>query len=95
VQHDGRDCRCLVARACGGRPDAIFQRIRRRKFFGADDPRLTLRANRKRQFVPPPDAWLHEPCAGNTGFGLAIPTSALLGEISSFQTMTSFVGISE
>jgi hypothetical protein len=27
------------------------------------------------QFVPPPDAWLHEPYAGNAGFGRVISTA--------------------
>jgi hypothetical protein len=79
----------------GGQPGAIFQRIRRRKFFGADNPGATFRANRRRQLVPPPDAWPHEPHAGNAGFGPAIPSSAILGETSSFQTTTVLVGISK
>jgi hypothetical protein len=53
------------------------------EFFGPDRIRLTLRGNRRRQFVPAPDAWLHEPYAGNAGLAEFIPPPALLGEISS------------
>jgi hypothetical protein len=88
--------RRLVARASPATAVRDFsQRIRRRKFFGADNPGATFRANRRRQLVPPPDAWPHEPHAGNAGFGPAIPSSAILGETSSFQTTTVLVGISK
>lgn len=62
-------------------------------FFGPDQIRLTLRGNRKRQFVPAPDAWLHEPYAGNPGLARFIPPPALLGEISSSPATTSLASI--
>ena len=67
MQHDETRWRCLVACAYPCRPDDSFPLIRHREFFGASRIRLTLRGDRTRQFVPPPDAWLHEPYAGNAG----------------------------
>jgi len=39
---------------------AFFQLIRRREFAAPDRTRLPL-AEARGDFVPPPDAWLHEP----------------------------------
>ena len=75
MQHDGTRWRCLVACAYPRRPDRFFPRIRRREFFGPDRIRMTPRGNRRRQFVPPPDAWLHEPYAGNAGLAGVISTA--------------------
>ena len=95
MQHDETRWRCLVACAYPCRLGDIFPLIRHREFFGPDRIRLTLRGSRRRQFVPPPDAWLHEPCAGNAGLGRAIPPSPLLDEFSSSPARTLFVSISK
>jgi hypothetical protein len=65
-------------------------------FFSArGKPDDRFAENRRRQFVPAPDAWLHEACEGNTAFGPAIPSSSILGEFSPFQAMTSLASISK
>jgi hypothetical protein len=86
-----RSWRCLAHVVIGAGPMTFFPLVRCREFFGGDRIKQTLPENRKRQFVPPPDAWLHEPYAGNAGSAGVIPPSALLGEFSSSPARTSLV----
>ena len=94
MQHDGRRWRCLVACAYRCRPDGIFSAHPTPRIRGLTGSAAVSR-NARGHFVPPPDAWLHEPQAGNAGLAGFIPPSALLDEFSPSQAMTLFVSITE